>query len=597
MKQGAFTFVLHSHLPYCRRAGRWPHGEEWLHEAAAETYLPLLNALYDLQQDGLPFRLTIGLTPVLTEQLADPLVLEHFEMYLSDRLQRAEADVERFEKIGPPTADRRPPTGADEARVPQHDQVLYLAGFYRDWYQNTLDSFRGRFQRNIVGAFKALQDAGYLEVLTSAATHGYLPLLERDSSIHGQLAVGVQSYRRHFGRAPRAIWLPECAYRPAYWQQAAGQSDRRPQTADRRQEMYYKPGLEEFMAELGLKLFFVETHTIEGGQPVGKAAGDAIGPYGAIPKRYVVPIPEYVEPTQRTTYQPYYVARAEVAAIGRNNRTGQQVWSADWGYPGDADYREFHKKDGVSGLQYWRVTGPKLDLAHKDLYHPDWARYKVGQHARHFATLVEDLVRAYHGESGKFGIIASNYDTELFGHWWFEGVDWLKEVLRLLASSQVVELTTGSEYVEQHPPEDVLALPEGSWGQGGTHFVWDNHDTGWMWPVIHQAERRMEALVARHHQASGDLTTVLNQAARELLLLQASDWPFLVTTGQAREYAIERFDQHVERFNQLAAIAERGAVTPADLELSQRCFELDNVFPDVDYRVFAEREGRLQSAH
>jgi len=563
MKKGAFTFVLHSHLPYCRRAGRWPHGEEWLHEAAAETYIPLLNELFDLREAGLPVRVTVGITPVLTEQLADPLVLEHFQAYLQDKIEAAEGDIARFSKKG------------------GDGLLLELARFYRDWYQGTWQTFQDRFGGDIVGAFRELQDAGVVEITTSAATHGYLPLLERDSSIYGQIAVGVASYRRHFGQAPRSLWLPECAYRPAYY-------------ADRPDGRHYKPGLEEFLRELELRLFFSETHTIEGGRPVGKATDEVVGPYGNIPRRYLVPLSEYAEPTLKTTYLPYWVAGVDVAVMGRNNRTGMQVWSADRGYPGDADYREFHKKDGVSGLQYWRVTGPRLDLGQKDFYHPDWARYKVGQHADHFCGLVEELLTSFHAETGQFGIIASNYDTELFGHWWFEGVAWLGEVLRRLAQSEVVELVTASEYLEAHPPTEVLALPEGSWGAGGTHFTWDNPDTRWMWEPIHQAEVRMEELVARYPQAGEGERAVLNQAARELLLLQSSDWPFLVTTGQAAAYAVERFSGHVERFNRLADLAMEGAIGPEARDLAAEYFALDNVFPDVDYRVFAEREKRVE---
>jgi len=266
-----------------------------------------------------------------------------------------------------------------------------------------------------------------------------------------------------------------------------------------------------------------------------------------------------------------------------------QVWSADWGYPGDYDYREFHRKDGVSGLQYWRVTGARVDLSHKDYYHPDWAQYKVGEHARHFAWLVQDLIQNYHAESGQFGIISANYDTELFGHWWFEGVDWIREVLRALSQSEVVELTTASDYLDAHPPSDVLALPESSWGMGGGHWTWDNGDTRWMWQPIHAAERRMEALVQRFPAAEGDLLATLSQAARELLLLQSSDWPFLVTTGQAREYAIQRFSEHVERFERLAGLAEAGQVAEG-AALAAELYERDKVFPTVDYRWFAARE-------
>ena len=282
-----------------------------------------------------------------------------------------------------------------------------------------------------------------------------------------------------------------------------------------------------------------------------------------------------------------------MSVIGRNNRTGQQVWSADLGYPGEADYREFHKKDDQSGLQYWRVTGPRVDLGAKDYYHPDWAAQRVGEHARHFAGLVEQLAQEYHDGSGEYGIIASNYDAELFGHWWFEGIDWIREVLRLLGRSDSVDLVTASQYLDAHRPEEVMAVPESSWGVGGTHWTWDNDATRWMWEPIHAAEERMERLVEMFPDAGGDDLAVLNQAARELLLLESSDWPFLVTTGQAGEYATGRFRSHVERFNRLAEIAERG-VGPEDRAYADGLFELDKVFPNIDYRWFAARQGAAE---
>jgi 1,4-alpha-glucan branching enzyme len=572
---GSFTFVLHSHLPYARLAGRWPHGEEWIHEAASETYIPLLQTLYDLKEEGIQFKLTLGITPILAEQLADALVLEHFNQYLDDRIAAAEKDIQYFSELILTSSE----SPSHEVSTDRHQ--AYLAEWYKDWYSNIKQAFNERFNGDIIGSFRQLQDEGYIEITTSAATHAYLPLLARDSTIEAQLKAGVESYKRLFGREPRGIWLPECAYRPAYITS----------------EGKTRAGLETFLAKHNLKVFFSETHTITGGQPVGVAAGDVIGPYGAIKRRYVIPASnQYTTPKRNmSTYRAYYVhetvegtdtdKHSGVAVIGRNNRTGQQVWSGDWGYPGDFDYREFHKKAGTSGLQYWRVTGAKTDLAHKDFYHPDWAAYKVEQHAEHFAHLVGDLLREYYNESGEAGLISSNYDTELFGHWWFEGVAWIGKVLRHLAQNPDIELTTASEYIENHPPQTTLNIPESSWGAGGNHFTWKNGETEWMWKPIHEAEARMVGLVEKYPQANDDETLVLNQTARELLLLLSSDWPFLVTTGQAREYAIQRYSQHLERFNKLADSLERDA---PNVELAHELYELDKVFPDMDYRWFTE---------
>ncbi|MDQ3696322.1 MAG: DUF1957 domain-containing protein [Chloroflexota bacterium] len=560
---GAFTFVLHSHIPYARQAGMWPHGEEWIHEAIAETYVPLLDALTDLQEEGVPIALTVGMTPILTEQLADPTIIDHFVAYAAERSAWAAADVERFERSG-------------------DQQMRDLALYFHHWYARILASFQDRFQKDLIGVLRRLQDAGAIEVSTSAATHGYLPLLARDSSIHGQVHTGVQSYRRHFGRDPKAIWLPECAYRPAIVEEERGRT-------------VHRPGLETFLAEEGLLVFFSETHTVEGGRPVGKAAGDAVGLYGLVPRRYAVTSPEHGEQLEPgTTYQAYWVGDepGRVAVLGRNNRTGQQVWSGEFGYPGDAWYREFHRKDSESGMQYWRIGGPGVDLGQKPLYDPARAAERVRDHANHYVHLIEQHLGEYHQESGRVGVISSAYDTELFGHWWFEGVAWLKGVLRGLAASETVELTTASRFVEEHAPTQVMALPESSWGAGGGHFTWLNVDTEWVWEPIHAAERRMEELVAAFPNAAGDQLALLNQTARELLLLQSSDWPFLVTTGQAKEYASERFITHTERFNRLADLAERNSELSSDeRELLDDIAGRDNPFPAIDYRDFAARQG------
>jgi 1,4-alpha-glucan branching enzyme len=655
-KQGAFTFVLHSHLPYCRKAGRWPHGEEWLHEAASETYIPLLNALNDLIADGVRPRLTIGITPILTEQLADPTILRNFEEYLDEKITAAQGDVERLaeaqrrwdaaqaaqaakseatddvaigeaaqgdagpavrsveelESVMRTEGSQITPTAGD-APAPLHAGLMtagataeedaeaeaaedaeddaeaavevplehpdphraYLAQWYRDWYSGIKRSFIERYNRDIVGAFRKLQDDDYIEIITCGATHGYLPLVSRDSTIYAQIAVAVQSYERHYGRRPRAIWLPECAYRPAYYNEDGSR----------------KPGVEEFLQAQGIKCFFVETTTIEGGAPIGKAEGKVFGPYGTLVRQYVVPVSKEMPPTGNSTLQPYLVGMSEVSAIGRHHKTGLQVWSAEWGYPGESNYREFHKKDSVSGMQYWRVTGPKVELGFKEYYHPDWTVDRVKGHASHFTKLVRDVIAEYRGQTGRYGLISSNYDTELFGHWWFEGVDWIREVLRSLGTSDDVELTTASEYLGEYPNKESLNLPESSWGENGTHSTWMNPETEWMWPIIHAAERRMEDLVAKYPTAAGDQAAALAQIARELLLLESSDWPFLVTTGQANEYASKRFNEHVARFNDLADALERG-----DGGLSQLTAELndlDNPFPTIDYHVFAAREGKV----
>lgn len=582
---GAFTFVLHTHMPYARLAGRWSHGEEWIHEAASETYIPLLQTLYDLIEKNIQFQLTIGITPILAEQLTDETILENLNSYLDDKIMAAKRDMYLFAEDNITELESLEAMAKTNGWFVQRNDDLkdghlhYLAGWYKDFYKDVKDAFNNRFNGDIIGAFRKLQDDGYIEIITSAATHGYLPLLSTDSAIYAQLATGIANYEKHFGRKPKGIWLPECAYRPAY------------EDDDNKRK-----GIEAFLDDMGIKVFFSETHAVVGGNPVGIAAGDVIGPYGEIKRRYSVPRGQNnLAKRDTSTFSPYFVSNthlgdegvdnhSNVAVIARNNNSSAQVWSNEWGYPGDFDYREFHKKSGTSGLQYWRVTGEKIDLEHKDTYKPEWADYKIDQHAEHFAHLVGDLLRDHHQKSGHYGILASMYDTELFGHWWFEGIRWLGKIIEHLAQSEEIDLLTISNYLEQQPPTQAINLPESSWGTGGTHFTWDNGETHWMWQYIHDCEKRMQALAQKFSNPSDDEKLVLQQAARESLLLQSSDWEFLVTTGQARNYAIQRFSEHVDRFTRLANSLDAGK---PDTSYAEELYELDNIFAEIDIRDFA----------
>ncbi len=522
--RGSATVVLHTHLPYCRLAGRWPHGEEWIHEAMLECYLPLLQAFHRLAAESrASLGVTINITPILAEQLVDPIIKEHFREYLADRIERAECDVIRFSPAGGPLAE--------------------TAAFHRDRYRATRAFFEDTIGADIVGALAELETAGRIEIASCAATHGYLPLLDDDAAVRFQVAAGIESHIRHFGRRPRSFWLPECAY---------------------------EPGLERVLDGYGLRAFFVETHLVAGGPTRGKAAGGMIGPYPPLSAEQTAALQAY--DGRGTTFEPYRVRESNVAVIARNERTGKQVWSADQGYPGDGAYREFHKKDDQSGLHYWRVTGPSVGLGEKAEYDQGAARALAREHAAHFAGVVSGELDSFRRSAGHPGLVLAAYDTELFGHWWLEGVDWLEESLRQLAATPGISLATVEGYLGANPPQRSIELPEGSWGAGGDHRTWMNEGTAWTWPEIHARQRRAAPLFARDTAAS-------RQLARELLLLQASDWQFLMTTGQAKEYATERFRSHCQRFDALAAAIEGGIGAGETLlaELEQ----LDNPFPAI----------------
>ncbi|MHB0876676.1 MAG: 1,4-alpha-glucan branching protein domain-containing protein [Anaerolineae bacterium] len=547
---GSFSFVLHTHLPYCRHAGVWPHGEEWLYEAASETYVPLLELLLDLQQ-RLLFSLTMSLTPVLAEQLAATEVLDGIRDYMVDRGARASRDIARFEAAG-------------------DAPMAALAGRYSQWYGERVRAFDEDLGSDIVGTIARLRGAGAIEVITSAATHGYLPLLSRDSSVYGQVHTGVESYRRSFADAPAGFWLPECAYRPAVVD-ADGVT---------------RPPLEEFLANEGLRFFFVESHAIEGGMPP-TSTGHLV-PWYAGANRLITPVAERPGGEYTTAY-PYYVGRSPVAAIGRNRTLSMQVWSAAGGYPGDPSYREFHKRDDVSGMQYWAITGRDVDLGAKLPYDPDEAARRVTEHARHFAGVVIAELERLSLRNRRPPLITAVFDTELFGHWWFEGVAWLGRVLELLAQDGRVTLEPIASYLDRNPPESAIDVPESSWGAAGDHRTWLNPSTEQMWQDIHGFEQEMEQLL---RQAPADRRRILQQAARELVLIESSDWPFLVTTGQAREYAVERFRAHSERFRLLTRLALAPTIDSHEQQYLAEVEHDDSLFDDIEPAWFAARQGR-----
>ncbi len=553
---GTFVLALHSHLPYCRGAGRWPHGEEWIHEAVLGTYLPLLVLLHDLRAEGVGYRIVIGLTPVLLEQLADHDVDVRNLEYIDDQVRRAERDTTRFVEEGDP---RR----------------AALADFYLASFRRLREAYRVRFGRNLVGAFADLARSGHVEILTSAATHGYLPLLDR-ASVEAQLRTGRRSTRRLLGLEPTGVWLPECAY---------------------------APGLEHVLASHGLTHFFTDAALLPGhASPAGEIARrrghSELGRFpspdvrragqselGRFPPHEArLAVAPAVAPNDVDLLRPYYVGDSDVVAIARHDRVSGQVWSAATGYPGDPDYREFHRKDDRSGLRYWRVTSVQVGLGQKEEYSPGRAAARTREHARHFVSIVREELSS-HDANGRDPLLAVTFDSELFGHWWFEGIDWLGLVLREIAE-RGPSLATAAEYLRRDPPRERVSLAEGSWGKNNDHSTWLNEGTAWMWDELARLEKELSDLRASlsHHDPFRERAA--QQAARELLLAQSSDWPFLVTTGQAADYAVERFRAHAQRFRRAVALARGG--DPNEDEIELRSLErTDNPFPDVAIADFA----------
>jgi 1,4-alpha-glucan branching enzyme len=525
--QGYFALVLHAHLPFVRHP-ELPRfmEEDWLFEGITETYLPLLDAFESLERDGVHFRLTMSLTPPLVSMLTDELLQERYEAYLDDRIRLA---------------------GEEMGRQRGSPELYPLAEMYYDIFTRSRHRFTHGYGRDLVQAFRGFQDRGSLEIITCGATHGFLPHMKDPVLQRAQIEVAVEQYHEHFGRGPVGIWLPECAY---------------------------VPGVEELLAPHGIRYFLVENHGILDAEP---------------------------QPVHGV-YAPLLTSSG-VAAFGRDTESAHQVWSRDSGYPGDVNYREFYRDVGFDlpqeevaeylhspdirhmlGMKYYRITGDTHDKA---TYHPGWARDRAAEHAGDFLNRRGEQARRLRPLMDRPPMVVSPYDAELFGHWWYEGPQFLEFLFRKMHHDQdaVAPITPG-EYLQRHPVNQIATPAMSSWGANGTFEVWLNGSNDWIYPHLNKAGERMRELATRYTNADGTLRRALNQAARELLLAQSSDWAFIMTMDTTVRYAVQRTKSHVARFTKLYEDITRGTL---DLPWIEEIEGRDNIFPHMQYEAYGDR--------
>jgi len=554
-----FVFTLHSHLPWVLHHGRWPHGSDWLCEAMVDTYLPLMESLDLLERQEVPAPLTIGVTPVLAAQLTHPSLRAEMKPFFAQRREACREAIEGFSSSG-------------------EEHLIPLAHFWDERYAR-LERLFDHTDGDVTGCLRRHLGAGRIEVLSSAATHGFLPLLARDESIALQLAVGRIQHRRVFGSDPEGCWVPECAYRPrGEWHPDPAA----PHQADR-------PGVEEHLARHGYRYFYVDAHLAEAGRPLGLYR-DAGWPERSLRAAGgVVTLPPIEEAgsdqlDRRSPYRAYRVSprpgQPGVTALVRDPESTRQVWSRHGGFPGDGDYLEFHKIRYPGGLKFWRVTGAETDLGAKQPYEPNVARARAFSHAAHLHWLL--WRREHHPMDPGENLIVAPFDTELFGHWWFEGVDFIADLYRHFAARGGPRVRTASEHLAAAPPDASIALATGSWGANGDFSMWLNPGTRWTWERLWPLEQRFWAVAAPALRDPA-CHAVLAQAARELLLLQSSDWQFIISTGAAADYASRRFLGHAEHLDHLVGALEpagRGRL-PGAGDLAERVRKQDDLFPEI----------------
>ncbi len=527
MVKGYLSIVLHAHLPYVHHPEHDSFFEEnWLFEAITDCYLPLIEMLDRLQQERVNYRLTLSLSPTLIAMLGDALLQSRYSRHLQKLLELTGKEIERTE---------------------DQPQLQALAKMYQERFLSAQHAYQNHYQGDLLAAFAKHQRSGGLALITAAATHGLLPVLNiSEAAVRNQIKIGIEAFKACFGFAPNGFWLPECGY---------------------------YPGVESLLAEQGVGYFFVDTHGIM----------DA------------TPAPHY------GVYAPLDCGNG-VMAFGRDPSCSQQVWSAEQGYPGDADYREYYRDIGFelpldyigpyildgetrinTGIKYHRVTGAST---FKDLYQPQLARAKVQQHADDFLQKRRQQIEAIVPSLTQPPIIVAPYDAELFGHWWFEGPQWLEAVLRraALESSEIQTVSCG-DYLQLQPTQQVATPAASTWGDQGYSDYWLNESNEWIYPLLHKAAAELEKLVSdlRGLTVNDLQRRALNQALRSLLLAQASDWPFILKSGTTAEYAKKRITDHLARFNYLHDSIRKNRIDERYLTALEI---MDDIFPELDFRAY-----------
>ncbi|HUI93573.1 MAG TPA: 1,4-alpha-glucan branching protein domain-containing protein [Chitinivibrionales bacterium] len=527
MANGYLALVLHAHLPYVRHPEYESFLEErWFLEAMTETYISTMRMLERLVADGVPCKITYSVSPTLLSMMEDPLLQERYLRHITKLCELAEREIER--------------NAFDE-------RFKRLAEMYRWLFTEARDYFLSCDCRLAV-RLKALHERGTVELITTSATHALLPVAASQPAMaEAQVATGLSYFEEVFGFRPRGIWLPECAY---------------------------APGLDDILRREGVRYFLTESHAISwaSNRPM----------FGL--------------------YAPLYTPSG-AAAFGRDEQSTEQVWSSKKGYPGDPWYREFYRDIGYeldmsyigpyiasdrrvdTGIKYHRITG--RDAAWKEPYEPSVARQRAADHAGDFLGRRIDQVQRLSSSMNIEPVIVTSFDAELFGHWWFEGPQWLDFLIRKTVYDQnTVALTTPGEFLARHPVHQIGVPYTSSWGYEGYFEAWINGKTDWIYPHLFESGRRLHDLASRFSvQPPGDLASrALKQCCRELLLAQSSDWPFIISNGTAEQYAVRRVKDHLARFRALADAIDGGAINERQLSALE-C--IDNIFPSIDYRVFA----------
>lgn len=518
--------ILNAHLPYVRHID-YPKflEEDWLFEAMNESYIPLLRMLGRVSSTISGFRICISLSPTLCTMLGDKALNERFVQYMLCHIELGEKEIQRLE--GNPAAQA-------------------LARNYHDGLASNLAFYKDACASSLLSSFQKLEKKGVLEIITTCATHAYLPLYQDyPRAVNAQVEVGLQTLDYCFDEHSRGFWLPECAY---------------------------YPGLEKILAHQNVEWIPLSSQALLTGSQL--------------------PLKGNFAPIKTPS---------GVYAFSRDLYLSNLIWSDKSGYPSDPDYREFYRDIGYdldmdyirpyihepgvrvfTGYKYWAVTGHTNE---KVLYDPKKAKEKVKEHASNFIYSLRtraDMIRPLIGDDPYFTV---SFDAELFGHWWYEGIDFLEELIKAIAKSPDIELQSQGDYVLGHPDAQVMEPGWSSWGEGGFNSVWlDSENNAWLYRHTFKAIENMQELAERFSQQTSLKKRFLSQAARETLLLMASDWPFIIHSNTSAGYAKNRLLSHLENIGLVYNNMCKNAVNTEWLVKAEKA---NAIFPNIDYNIFS----------
>ncbi|MCL2801784.1 MAG: DUF1957 domain-containing protein [Treponema sp.] len=524
----AISFVLEAHLPFVREYNKEDllseAGEEGrFFECVSETLLPLLEVMHRLEADHVHFRIGLAISPLLCHMLSDEHLQKKYLYYMDKQIEFGQKELER-------TAD--------------NSELNKLSQFY---YNQTVDrriTFTEKYEKNILKAFDYFRRRGKLEILATCATHAFLPFLSHNAeSLQAQTETPASGYRRHFG-SPQGFWLPCLGWTPA---------------------------IEPYLKAYNYTYTIIESHGLLFGKPTPEK--------GCF---YPVKTPDGTFVLARDLRAVNDIEKAAADESYRNN-------NKDAGYELPAEIiSSFLSADGErrrTGYKYWS----RIENGQSAIYNPKAASDKVIEHTRTFleSTIARLEEAAKHMNEIPISLFANSAD--FFGRFWHEGPQFIEGLFRMASDYRDIKFVCPSEYIfKQEISSFQTVSPEfSSGGNNGYAETWLDVSNDWIYRHLNRAMERMTELAERFPDDTGLKERALNQAAREILLAQSSDWPSLLFRQDSTEFARNNAENALRNFTTIyEALGSNYISTEWLTNLERR----HNVFPDINYRVFRRKK-------